>query len=151
MSISTRLNWNRRTLLTRGGLIAVAGLLAMAGIYIVATNPPTDDSYYPKCVSYQLTSIHCPGCGSTRALHAVLNLQFAQAFAYNAVMVALIPFGLFALVRNLWHWAWGTTPGRLPGFIWFPRIIAAVFILFWIFRNIPVYPVELLAPHELSP
>ena len=137
--------------MVRAGLMAVAGLILGAALYFVAQNPPTDDSYYPKCISYKFTSIHCPGCGSTRALHALLNCNLEQAFAYNAVMVSLLPLGLFILVRSLWHRAWGTTPSRLPGYVWVPRILAVVFILFWILRNIPVYPFELLAPHELAP
>jgi Protein of unknown function (DUF2752) len=135
----------------RVGLVAVAGLLLLTALYFVATNPPTDSSYYPKCLSYQITSIHCPGCGSTRALHALLNLQFEQAVAYNVVMVALLPLGIFVFLRSLWHRAQGTTPDRLPGFVWFPRILTVVLIAFWILRNIPVYPLTLLAPHELTP
>ena len=137
--------------MVRAGLMAVAGLILGFALYLVAQNPPTDDSYYPKCISYKFTSIHCPGCGSTRALHALLNANFEQAFAYNAVLVALLPLGLFVLLRKLWHMAWGTRPARLPGFVWVPRILAIVFVLFWILRNIPVYPFALLAPHELAP
>ena len=144
-------SWSRRTILVRGGVAAVAVLLGGAALYLLANNPPTDDSYYPKCLSYQLTSIHCPGCGATRAVHALLNFNVLQALAYNPVLIALLPFGVFALGRTFWHRARGTTPGRLPGFVWFPRIVAIVFIVFWILRNIPVYPFELLAPHELSP
>ncbi len=143
--------WNRQVFFVRAGLLSVAGALLVAVLYLVANNPPTDASFYPKCVSYQLTSTHCPGCGSTRAAHALLNFNLPQAFAYNAVMVSLLPFGLFALVRTLWHRYRRTTPGRLPGFIWFPRIVAIVFIAFWILRNIPVEPFTLLAPHELVP
>ena len=141
--------WNRR-ILVRGGIVAVAVLLGGAVLYILATYPPTDDSFYPKCISYRLTSIHCPGCGSTRAAHSLLNFDFRQAFAYNAVMVSLLPFGGYALARYLWHRVMGTTPGRHIGFVWFPRIVAGVFIAFWILRNIPAYPFELLAPHELT-
>ncbi len=137
--------------MVRLSLLAVAGLLLSVGLYFVAKNPPTDDSFYPKCLSYRFTAIHCPGCGTTRALHAILNLNIEQAFAYNAVMVTLFPVGIFVLFRNAWHRVWNTKPGKLPGHIWFPRIVAGVFIVFWILRNIPVYPLTLLAPHELSP
>jgi len=131
--------------------VAAAGLLGGGALYLLTNFAPTDHDFYPKCVSYQITSIHCPGCGTTRALHALLNLRVEQAFAYNAVGVSLLPVGFFLLLRHLWHRAWGTTPGRLPGFVWGPKIIAIVFISFWILRNIPVYPFELLAPHELTP
>ena len=30
-------------------------------------------------------------------------------------------------------------------------LLAVVFVLFWILRKIPVYPLTLLAPHQLTP
>lgn len=36
-----------------------------------------------KCVFRTLTGIPCPGCGMTRALLAVLSLNFSDAFYYH--------------------------------------------------------------------
>ena len=35
--------------------------------------------------------IPCPGCGTQRALHSMLHLDFAQALKFNALAVFLIP------------------------------------------------------------
>src|SRR5688572_21239128 len=113
----------------RGGLLAVAGLLAFGAIVVVRENPPTPESYYPKCVSYRFTSTHCPGCGTARALHSLLNLRVAQAFAYNPLGVALIPLGAFVLVRSIWYRLRGRTPGPLPGHVTVPIILAVAFVL----------------------
>lgn len=151
MNIELNSTLVRRSLLVRAGLLVVAGSILGLALFFVAQNSPTDNDYYPKCLLYKFTSIHCPGCGSTRALHSLLNWRVEQAFAYNAVMVVLFPFGLVLLLRSTCHRVWKTKPGRLPGHVWFPRIIAIAFVVFFILRNIPVYPLTLLAPHELTP
>jgi hypothetical protein len=125
------------------------------GVYILATVPPTDATPYPKCMLHQTTGLHCPGCGLTRSVHAALNGRFEQAFAYNALAVVILPYLGVSLVRSLWSWLWGTPlrPSRLPAGVrkWMPLTIGVVMCLFWVLRNIPVYPFTLLAPHEISP
>lgn len=39
-----------------------------------------------------LTGLKCPGCGSQRALHALLHLNIGEAFRYNAMLVVAVPF-----------------------------------------------------------
>lgn len=41
------------------------------------------------CVFLHFFGIPCPGCGMTRALRALLRLDFAAAFAYNPLIYAL--------------------------------------------------------------
>jgi hypothetical protein len=141
----------RQRLIVRIALLILGAIGIAAGGYVLTVVPPTASSYYPKCISYQITGTHCPGCGTTRALHALLNGEVGQAFAYNALAIVAFPFLVVSLLRSLWFWLWDR-PGR-P--IKFPHqltwAIAIAFILFWILRNIPVYPLTLLAPHELTP
>ena len=119
---------------------------------MLAAVPPTAASFYPKCMSYLLTGLHCPGCGTTRAMHALLNGDVRQAVAYNPLALVAVPYIGLTLVRGLWHWAWGTRPRpgpRLPGWAW--GIVTALVVAFWVLRNVPVEPFTLLAPHELAP
>lgn len=135
--------------------IALAGIAA--GLFFVILYPPTDDSYYPKCTLHSTTGLHCPGCGLTRSVYSSLHGEFAQAIAYNVFAPMLIPLLLYGVLRGLWSTVFPAK--RIAGpskptsrlLRWFPAILAAMLILFGIFRNIPVYPFELLAPHELSP
>ncbi len=141
----------------RFGLLTVLGLGLAAGLYFVMLNPPTDDSYYPKCTLHSTTGLHCPGCGLTRSVYSSLHGEFAQAIAYNVLAPILIPILIFGVLRGLWFTLFPaarcagprkSTPRLLR---WYPVILAAVLILFGVLRNIPVYPLELLAPHELTP
>src|SRR5437762_1540040 len=86
--------WVRATLL----VIVAAGLAA--GMYVVATVPPTADTYYPKCVFHSATGLHCPGCGSTRATHLLLNGQFVSAARCNIFAVVFVPVLVFGLARS---------------------------------------------------
>ena len=96
---------------------------------------PEDSVYSPKCLFYLLTGLKCPGCGSQRAIHALLHLQVGAAFGYNALLVLSIPF--LALLSFSW-----TMRRRFPalyerlngrGTIW---TVFAVIIAWWIVRNI---------------
>lgn len=141
----------RRRLLVRLALVLLAALGLVAGLFVLTYVPPTAASFYPKCVSYQLTGIHCPGCGLTRAAHSLLNGQIEQAFAYNPLLVLLAPYLLVAFIRWLWFWLWGTEAQRSLFPARYAWVFGVVFVLYWIFRNIPVYPFTLLAPHEITP
>src|SRR5688572_21194322 len=105
----------RRRLLVRGGILAVAGVLAAGGLLAVAVVPPADSPYLPKCQFHQLTGLHCPGCGMTRALHAALNGHFAQALAYNPLAPLLLPVIGIAVLRALWDWLWDAPLPRQVG------------------------------------
>ena len=58
---------------------------------------------YPGCWIHALTGLHCPGCGATRALHALLHGQFAQAADFNAFIVLLAPAALVWLLFFLYR------------------------------------------------
>lgn len=72
----------------------------MAGLALVAyfLFDPSSSGFFPKCPFYVLTGLKCPGCGSQRALHALLNLQVGRAFSENPLLVISIPYLLLALV-----------------------------------------------------
>lgn len=46
---------------------------------------------FPKCPFKVLTGLQCPGCGSQRAIHALLHGDIAAAWRFNALLVAYIP------------------------------------------------------------
>ena len=54
---------------------------------------PARHALFPKCPFLMLTGgLRCPGCGSQRAVHALLHLEFKEAFLYNPMVVISIPF-----------------------------------------------------------
>jgi hypothetical protein len=70
--------------------MALTGLFA--ALVVIYRFPPTEYSFYPRCPIYLATHWLCPGCGSTRALHALLHLDFPVAFHYNALFTLLFPW-----------------------------------------------------------
>ena len=60
-----------------------------------ASNP------FPKCPFFALTSLKCPGCGSQRALHEILNLNFSKAFSYNAFIMVILPLLAIYLTASI--------------------------------------------------
>jgi hypothetical protein len=70
--------------------IAIATLAG--GLAVVYWFSPTEYSFFPRCPVYFITNWLCPGCGSTRALHALLHLELRSALHYNALFTLLAPF-----------------------------------------------------------
>lgn len=53
---------------------------------------PLQTAWMPKCPVKVLTGLDCPGCGSQRALHALLTGDVAAAFRFNALLLLLLPY-----------------------------------------------------------
>jgi hypothetical protein len=64
----------------------VVGLALVYQMYNPATN------HFPKCPFLQLTGYQCPGCGSQRAIHHLLNFEVKEAFALNPLLLVSIPY-----------------------------------------------------------
>src|ERR1700679_1874533 len=63
--------------------------------------PPTQYSLYPQCPIHEFLHLQCPGCGTTRAIAAVLHGHFAEAMHFNALTTLLLPF--VAAYGILWY------------------------------------------------
>ncbi len=85
--------------ITVGVIVAV---LAVTLIVIYGSVNP-ENKFFPKCFFWVVTGLKCPGCGSQRAIHALLNGDIGAAWGYNAMMVLFIPvvvlMGVASLVR----------------------------------------------------
>src|SRR5262249_36109484 len=88
-AFSTLSPWSRR--LVPGAILLLGTAAVAGGIFVLATVKPTDDSFYPKCQLHSLTGLHCPGCGTTRAVYSLLNGRFEQAMAYNVLVPIILP------------------------------------------------------------
>ncbi len=143
----------RRTrLVVRGGLLLLAAAGVAASLFVLYSFPPTENRLYPGCQFHSLTGLHCPGCGTTRALHALLHGNVAQAFAYNSVAFIAVPVLAWSLVRSLRDWQRG--PRAEPAGLRHnpavpPALVLLLLVAYWVLRNIPAYPFSLLAPHQI--
>jgi len=108
---------------------------------------PVEYPVFPKCTFHSLTGYHCPGCGSQRAIHSLLHLNFkgvvGNNFLFLPAMLLVIYHYSHPVLNRAFNW-------KLPNIFYykkFPWIIFITVVLFWILRNLPVYPFSVLAPN----
>lgn len=114
-------------------LVVLAGMAAATLLYRF---PADKYSFYPVCPVYRYLHLYCPGCGSTRALAALLHGRVIEAMHYNPLFVALLPLLLAfagivygkAVMRNEIEWP-QLPKAALPFFL-------AVVAVFTIARNL---------------
>jgi len=61
-------------------------------VIIYKTYNPVYVDLFPKCPFLTLTGYKCPGCGSQRAIHYLLNFDVINASKYNILLVISIPY-----------------------------------------------------------
>ena len=115
----------------------VLGIILILSVLYKFYNP-NENIYFPKCPFKELTGYKCPGCGSQRAIHYLLNFEIYPAFKENALLVLSIPYLLIGFVFDLIK-----NPGikllKWRKILFGEKaiyIILTVIILFWILRNI---------------
>lgn len=115
-------------------------MLGFLALGLVWRFEPRGQFFYPRCWLYQTTGLKCPGCGATRALHALLHGDLRAAWAQNPLFVTLLPAGAWLGARGLRGWRTGR---------WWPNplahrsVIAAllgVIVGFGVVRNLPNCP-----------
>ncbi|MDY4043358.1 MAG: DUF2752 domain-containing protein [Marinifilaceae bacterium] len=115
--------------------IGIFLVLAIALVLFLVN--PEKSIWIPKCPFYVLTGLQCPACGTQRAIHQFLHLNFQAAFAYNPFMIISIPY-LLALATVEWFDPHHKLQ-RLKTFCHDRRVIYTYIVLFfawWIIRNL---------------
>lgn len=123
-------------------------LLAGAGIAALMIFPPNVTPWYPPCTFRAVTGYHCPGCGMTRALHALLNGHFLQALAYNPFIITPLAWLVWEMIALGVCRTFGYRKSAPAN--WAIWTFVAILILFGFVRNLPWEPFTLLAPHEIQ-
>ncbi len=126
-----------------------AALAVLAAAALLYWLPPDETTWYPRCYLHLSTGLHCPGCGATRSVSALVHGDLAQAAAYNVLFVALLPVvALWLLLYQLGRWTgWRRLCLRPPD--WLFLTLAVVMFVFGVVRNLPLEPFTSLAPHVL--
>jgi len=121
------MNWKHYLLLT-------VFIFAIALYFIF---DPATNVWFPKCPLKVLTGYDCPGCGSQRAVHHLLHLEFSKAFAMNALLVLSLPYVLFGLVyqntslKKRWPNVHNYLFGNWAIYFWTVAVLA-----WWVYRNV---------------
>lgn len=120
----------------------VAGAALAIGLHAI---DPTEVAM-PTCPFRSITGLACPGCGTLRCLHALLNGDVARALDLNVLTVIVLPT-LLAVWLLAGYRAVALRPPalRLPP-AWIGRTLAIGTLLFWVARNLPFEPFRWLAP-----
>jgi hypothetical protein len=115
-------------LLKKKGLAAIilAGIIVM--VWILWKNDPSKTLFFPPCLFYKVTSFYCPGCGSTRACHALLNGNLSHAISMNPLLVLSIPVVIFMLIFP------ASTHIKYA-----PHFAVIILLAYWVARNIPEF------------
>jgi hypothetical protein len=121
------------------------GLTGAAATTIFAFDPLRAE-FYPTCPFFALTGLYCPGCGTCRALHELLHGHVAESFGLNPLMLFSLPFLGYLLLPNV---VYAVAGKRIPMVsvpaLW-ARLALWTILAYWVLRNVPYYPFDLLAP-----
>ncbi|WP_299443575.1 DUF2752 domain-containing protein [uncultured Aquimarina sp.] len=135
------------TYLKYGYFLAIVPVFFLLRYYYL--NDPelnTGGGFFPSCIFHSLTGYHCPGCGSQRAIHDLLNGHIFQALQHNILLVILaIVLGLKSYYyiakkifnKNVKDWTYNK---------YLTYAILIIIISYWILRNINSTPFCYLAP-----
>ncbi len=120
--------------------IFISVIVIITGI-VYKLYDPYSVKFFPKCQFYTITGYQCPGCGSQRAIHDLLNLNFAGAVKENFLFVLSIPYlllGAFFDLKIEYKKKWN----KFYDFFFGYKAIIFIFffiIFFWIIRNFAFY------------
>ncbi|XZE22764.1 DUF2752 domain-containing protein [Pirellulaceae bacterium SH449] len=111
---------------------------------IVRWFPPQSNWWYPKCWLHELTGLHCPGCGGTRAMTSLSHGDVLAAVYWNPLLIIGLPVFIMAMALRR---CWLSDKSRYyPVLGW---LIAFIFCAFFIARNIPSPSTSPFAPTSL--
>jgi len=79
---------------------ALVAVVVVYGTFDPATHP------FPKCFFKLVTGWDCPGCGSQRALHALLMGRVGEAWAFNPYVFFAVPAAFFFGIVEAFQVRW---------------------------------------------
>lgn len=95
---------------------------------------PNSDPIFPPCPTHAITDFYCCGCGTLRALHALVHGDFKEAISQNVLTVIFLPILPLMAIFPQWF-----------RFKFVPFAVLLIFIVFTILRNLETF--SFLAPH----
>lgn len=122
----------------RAASLLVLGLVAGLALAVLYFRLDPAQYPFPRCPVHWLTGLHCPGCGTQRALHALLNGRVQQAAGFNLLAALCAPIVVFGLTDEARGYLRGV-PRRTSWLYrpWFGWGIVGLTLAFTVLRNLP--------------
>ncbi|MHA6280598.1 DUF2752 domain-containing protein [Salinimicrobium sp. CAU 1759] len=119
----------------RNGALA---LLFLGLVVVYAVFDPAVANIFPSCPFHSITGLLCPGCGSQRALHHLLNLQIQTAYSYNPLLIISLPYVVAGAIIDRGFISSQKVEKLRRFFFGRNAIVLILFIIisFWILRNL---------------
>ena len=92
-------------------------------------------SFSIPCLFHEITGLYCPGCGITRLLFSLLQLDFLNAFKSNPLIFVLIVLYIGYLLLKIVLKITKNKEITIPNYVYY--ILLVIVILFGVVRNIP--------------
>lgn len=110
-------------------------IVATVAVVVYYRYDPSTTSVFPRCLFFATTGYQCPGCGSQRAIHALLHGEVLDALRYNALLVLSLPLVAVLLVAQ---WLRALKPGfyRALNATWVAVAYLVVTLVWTIARNV---------------
>ncbi|MBI4559147.1 MAG: DUF2752 domain-containing protein [Candidatus Hydrogenedentes bacterium] len=123
-----------------------SGAIAVAALCALYLFDPAEYRLFPPCPFHAITGFHCPGCGSLRALHALLRGHLVEAFDFNPLMILFLPILAYMFLSERRESFPNRNARRAFYVLWHGWAVLALIVGYGILRNLPFYPFVLLAP-----
>lgn len=98
---------------------------------------PVVSALLGACPFLAATGLACPGCGTTRALRALMHGEVAAAFAFNPLLFVLGPLTAVVLALSVMRSDSDESARARTVLVW---LMPAITIAFWAWRNLAGYP-----------
>lgn len=93
---------------------------------------------FPRCPVHWLTGLHCPGCGTQRAMHALLHGRFLEAIGFNVLAALVAPLVVLGVATEVRGWLGGTPHRSLLLYRpWLGWGVVGLTVVFTVLRNLP--------------
>ncbi len=120
--------------------VVLIWLTLAAGATYLWIFEPGRTGFFPACPFRLLTGFACPGCGSTRGMHALIHGDVLTAFQVQSVPrpgIAVSDLRAVAPYERSDSRSSNQPKPAKRKIIW---VLFVVILGFWIFRNTPLYP-----------
>ena len=119
----------------RRALIIITAVVAVIAAIVYFYFDPSSSRLFPRCLFLETTGVKCPGCGSQRAIHALLHGNVAAAWQFNAMVVIAIPLIAFYVAVSVGKDRWS----RLYRVLFSRTVLfslVGLIVLWWMVRNV---------------